>query len=552
MLSSLHIKDFVIIDKLTVDFNEGFTAVTGETGAGKSILLDALFLVLGGRADLKQIKNRCEQAVIIAEFDYAKNQNKEDIEKLLDNNGIHRANDHLILKRIIHNANRSKIYINDEPATVGLLSEVGGLLFEAQEQFDRLLTPESYLKIVDDYVMSDQLKPLKEQTRSEFLKIKALQESYDQAQRNIQIFAQKKILYQSIYNDMKGLNFDHLNTKLLNEERQSIEKSGRIGAILEQTLTDYEKSSFLSTSLHFEKSLERQGITKDHPLTQGVRDLIAAYENLVETIKDEKLNSLGATSRLLEIDDRLHLYRGLSKKYLVPEEQLESLYNEAKAALEHGDPEGELQILEKEINAQKSIFLDTARKLSAQRKENAKKLTQAINREVANLKLVGTTFDIVFNEKDVNQSNETGIDDVCFLFSANNGGVLNPLHKVASGGELARIILSIKVAIAQHQRTSVLVFDEIDIGVGGGVAAAIGERMRHLANNTQIISITHSPQVAAKAHHHLFIQKQQLENNVMTVLTHLTPDDRENEIARMLSGSRITEEARSAARVLLS
>lgn len=554
MLQNLNIRNIVLIEALSLDFHEGLGVLTGETGAGKSILLDSLGLVLGMRADSGLVRNGCDRAQVIATFDPPSG----DLLYALKNNEIeHEQGEALIIRRSLKADGGSKAFINDQPCSAALLRIIGRHLVEIHGQHDDrgLLNPAGHRDLLDIYgrCNSDKVAILYRDWQESAKKLESARTSLDQAERD------REWLEHSV-EELENFRPVDGEEEELAGERSDMQKGERLTEELISVLSSFDgKDSGVTKLRASARKLER--IAPEHPtLSEALSSLDRAIIEANEA--ETKLNEASFVlsfdpQRLDDIEVRLFELRALARKHNVAPNGLGALLAELSEKLEAIQAGGAgLAKLEAEVEAKRQSYFEAARALSNQRQKAAKALDKAVMGELVPLKLDAAKFQSDVVVMDETRWNERGMDKVEFLISTNPGAPFAPLTKIASGGELSRFILALKVALAEEGGAQTIIFDEIDRGVGGAVASAIGERLLKLAmSGKQMLAVTHSPQVAAKGNAHYYIAKSSSGPKAgivtRTDVRALSDDGRRQEIARMLSGAEVTEEARAQAARLL-
>jgi len=552
MLAALAIRDIVIIDKLGVDFSGGLTVLTGETGAGKSILLDSLSLALGSRGDAALVRAGAAQGDVTAVFDIVADHPAR---AMLRAGGLDADGD-LILRRVQGADGRSRAFINDQPVSVTLLREVGAALVEIHGQHDdrALVEPAVHRALLDAYGgLENQVSDVgaaHAAWRAAVAAVAAMHERLAGAR------AEADYLRAAV-DELTKLAPQPDEETALADRRSAMMRAEKIaGDVAEAHETVAGPASPVPVLASLVRRLELKG-----PEAAGLLDdAIAALDRALSALEEAETalaTALAAAAfdpkELERSEERLFALRAASRKYNVPVAGLPALAERMAAdltALDYG--EEHLTGLEKAAADARAAYDARAATLSKQRRTAAKRLEKAVATELPALKLERAGF-LVAIESDAARLSEAGIDDVAFLVRTNPGTEPGPLMKVASGGELARFLLAIKVALADRGSAATLIFDEIDTAVGGAVADAIGVRLARLAGRVQVLSVTHAPQVAARATSHLLVAKQSVRGgkSVVTSLTPLDAGKRREEIARMLAGATITEEARAAAERLM-
>ncbi|HCD64144.1 MAG TPA: DNA repair protein RecN [Alphaproteobacteria bacterium] len=551
MLSRLSIRNVVLIEALDIEFQSGLTVLTGETGAGKSILLDALGLALGSRADFGLIRNEADRASVTAEFEIEADHPVWDV---LSEIGIDRA-DSLILRRQLRSDGKSPAHINDEAVSVNLLRQIGDMLVEIQGQFEGrgLLDPTTYLPLIDRAAgHQDALST----TARLWAELKAARAELEQMTDRLARAREEEDWLRDAVEQLDMLAPASGEEDQLAAERQRHMHSTRIAEALQQAhvmLSDEDGISHMAGRA--QAILERQAEVAAGALDPAIEALDRAVSELTEaesmlTEIGEQLD--GDPNRLAEIDERLHQIRTQARKHKIEADELPALHETLIAQLaEMDDQSGALARLRQAEQDCLTAFKAQAEHLSAQRRQVAERLDQAVMAELPPLKLEAAAFQTDIQTLTDDRWSATGWDRVSFQARTNPGMPAGPIDKIASGGELARFLLALKVVLSENEPPKTLIFDEVDSGVGGAVAAAVGARLARLGQKMQTLVITHSPQVAGNGNQHLKIAKYQTGDQVISSTASLSQVERREEIARMLSGDQITEAARSAAAQLL-
>lgn len=539
MLSSLSIRNIVLIDTLHLEFNEGLCVLTGETGAGKSILLDALGLALGARAETRLLRQGAQQADVTACFSLPP---QHPLWQEMEEQGLLLEGPDLIFRRHLDAEGKSKSFLNDQLISQSLMRRLGQQLVEIHGQFDQLLEAKSHLATLDAFGQLDK-RPVQEAFTS-----------YQEAKRDLHSFQEKlaKSLERQAFLTFACEEIEKASPRPGEEEALEAEKMLIAhGAKIADSLTTVHQS--LSTALtqltHSHKTLTRLVDLlpeKIKPLLEAsdraILESQEAFEGTVSLSRDVE----GAPQSLENLDNRLHALKALSRKYQTPD-LLQTLqdFKEELRTLEHG--ETHIVALEEKVLEVKEAYLKKAEGLSEHRKKSALNLQTLLAQEMAPLKLDQAKLWVKIDTLEENAWGPSGIDRAEFYVQMNPGSSPGPLSAVASGGELSRLMLALKVILAQSGVVQTLIFDEIESGTGGAVAAAMGERLKVLAQNMQLLAITHSPQIAAHGTQHLVVFKVMTPNDTTTHVRALSHEERGEEIARMLAGEEITEEARAAA-----
>jgi DNA repair protein RecN (Recombination protein N) len=548
MLTGLSIRDVVLIEALDLEFANGLGVLTGETGAGKSILLDALGLALGARADSGLVRAGADKAQVTASFDAPAN-----VVALLRDNDIEiDVGEPLLIRRSVKADGGSKAFINDQPCSAALLRDVGASLVEIHGQHDDrgLLNPRGHRALLDAFGRCDTATVAANFTSWHEAKVQLdiAREALENAARD-QEWLEHAVAELAAFNPQPG------EEEELAGERSDMQKGERIAEDLKAVLESFDgPKSGLALIRSAARKLDR--LADAHPLlAEALTSLDRAVIEASEA--EDKLNAAARAieyepARLDEIEERLFELRALARKHNVAPDGIIALQERLTAQLQSIEAGGEgLALLEAEVAAKHAAYVTSATALSETRRVSAAKLDAAVKVELAPLKLDAAQFQTAVEQLPEDRWAASGMDRVEFLISTNPGAPFAPLAKIASGGELSRFILALKVALAEEGGAATIIFDEIDRGVGGAVAAAIGERLARLAQHTQLLAVTHSPQVAAKGKAHYFIAKSSQGTVTRTGVVLLDNEARSQEIARMLSGAEVTDEARAQAKRLL-
>jgi DNA repair protein RecN (Recombination protein N) len=551
MLTGLSIRNIVLIEALDLSFERGLTVLTGETGAGKSILLDALGLALGMRADSGLVRAGTEQASVTATFDAPPAGSA--LARLLDDNGVaQEPGEPLLIRRTLKADGGSRAFLNDQPCSAALLRDVGAYLVEIHGQHDErgLLNPRGHMDLLDAFGGLDTVavRAAHGAWQEAQGRLMAAREALDSAAKERDYLAHAVA-------ELTGFAPQPGEEEALAEERAAMQKGARLTedmAALDGLLGGSDGA--LAKLRQAARRLDRIG--SEHELLAGA---LAAFDRaVIEAAEAEELLERAGEAlsvdpaRLDAIEARLFDLRALARKHQVPADDLAELAEQMSAQLARIDAgEAGLAELESAVATARAAYEAAAQALSAGRQAAAARLDAAMTDELAPLKLDAARFRTDVELLPEAQWRAAGRDRVEFMISTNPGAPFAPLTKIASGGELSRFILALKVALAAQGSAGTMIFDEIDRGVGGAVAGAIGERLARLAGEAQVIVVTHSPQVAARGAGHLLIAKSSEGTITRTGVHPLNEGERREEIARMLSGAAITDEARAQADRLL-
>jgi len=548
MLARLSIRDIVLIDKLDLDFTGGLAVLTGETGAGKSILLDAFALALGARGDATLVRQGAEQGQVTAMFELPQGH---PVWSLLKSNGID-EDETLILRRVQSADGKTRAFVNDQPVSVQTLRSLGSELVEIHGQHDdrALVDAASHRRLLDAFggleEQAAEVTKLWDARRTAFEALAAHRVEVERARREADYL-------RHAVEELNLLASQDGEEAALAERRASMMQAEKIAEDLNEAFDAVAGSAspvpMLGSAI---RRLERRSAQAPGLVEPAVKSLDAALGAIEEARShlEAALQKANYDPQELErIEERLFALRAAGRKFSVPVDGLPALAQKYAADLALIDAGAERLVeLEKTAQETERRFRTAAERLSFARNKAAGILDKAVNAELAPLKLERAQFTTQV-VTDSSSAGPNGIDRVEFWVQTNPGTRPGPLMRVASGGELARFLLALKVVLADRGSAPTLIFDEIDTGVGGAVADAIGMRLASLAGRVQAISVTHAPQVAARADRHYLIAKDALDRGrrVATRVMELSPDKRREEIARMLAGAEITEEARAAA-----
>ena len=554
MLVQLSIRDIVLIERLDLAFETGLSVLTGETGAGKSILLDSLSLALGGRGDGGLVRHGEDKGQVTAVFDVPPDHA---VRKLVRDNGFDDDGD-LIFRRQQSADGRTKAYINDQPVSVQLMRQAGQMLVEIHGQHDdrALVDTNAHRLLLDAFAgLSDEAVTVAGLYRS----WKDAERSLRKHREKVESAAREADYLRSSVEELEVLAPKDGEEEELAERRARMQKSERIAGDIS------EASEFLNgnaSPVPHIASLVRRLERKSHEAPGLLEDAVQMLDSALDQLSNAQMEIEAALRKteydpreLERVEERLFALRAASRKYSVPVTGLPALAEKMIADLAELDAgEERLAELERQVAAAREAFDAAARTLSDKRHTAAEALSEAVMAELPALKLERARFTVQMTT-DAGQATADGIDVAEFHVQTNPGTRPGPITKVASGGELSRFLLALKVALADRGSAPTLVFDEIDTGVGGAVADAIGQRLKRLSDTVQVLTVTHAPQVAARAITHFQISKGLAapgSDRVTTRVVTMAPSDRTEEIARMLAGESVTEEARAAAKRLLA
>lgn len=552
MLSQLNIQNFALIKDLNISFHPQMNIITGETGAGKSILLGALGLILGERADVKALGNLDEKCVIEGTFDI-KGYGLEDF---FNTNELDYDNT-TIVRREITPSGKSRAFINDTPVQLVILKELGNQLVSLHSQHETLgLNDKNFqLSVVDSF--AGHLSLLKE--------YKGLYRQYKQSESklknllNQEAEAQKDLDYTTfIYNELEEAQLQNNELELLEKEQETLSHAEEIQQSAVSAYAILNESELPAIDqLNQAKVLLQAAGKNDERLTELAKRIDSALIDLKDV--SIELNAISDNvqadeERLYAIDQRLNLIYNLLKKHSA-QTTADLLQIQQELANKLDNTAGlseETELLKQQCDTLRQKLVEMAVTLSKNRHQQKQEIETNISQLLAQVGMPNARVEVNISTLPEGELNDTGCDMVNFLFSSNLGSALQPLNKVASGGELSRLMLAIKSLVADNIKLPTLIFDEIDTGISGEVAAKTGRLMKQLAGNHQVISVTHLPQIAGAGHKHFFVYKEVKNNTTETQLKALSENERVEEIAKMLSGDSPTESAMTNARELLT
>ena len=548
MIKQLSIKNLLLIKKITLNFTSGLCVLTGETGAGKSMILDSLNLLSGNRLRSNFKPENDQKVEITALIDISK---FESACKLINDLDIEFESE-IIAKRTIDNNGKSRCFINDNIVTLSTFKLIISDILEIHSQFSEqgLLDSNSHISILDNYGNYDEkLRHLDE-----------IWKNLKKAELDYEEFKEKSQNQKSI---VEALNFDLDQLKSLNPKKEEFDKlvkkqkilknSEKISQNLNHVINNFNSESppgidILMTDAI--KNLEKIKDLLDEKTKERINSLNSAFLDIQDTMTDFQglLDESFDLTSLEKIEDRIQIFKQISRKHNFEENKLIDLLSILESRLEHNQNfDNILDIKRKKFEDIQFHYNDISKEISLLRKKFAQNLDEEINKEFPSLKLENAKFQTFIEEI---EANKRGIDKILSKIRTNPKSKMDEIKKISSGGELCRIALAIKV-IAEKGNSSTMVFDEVDSGIGGAVSSAVGERLKKLADSRQVIVVTHSPQVAAFGKDHFTVQKISTDNDTKININKINFDEKINEVARMLSGKHITKEAISAARKLI-
>ena len=559
MLTALSIRDVVLIERLDLAFGRGLTVLTGETGAGKSILLDSLGLALGARADAGLVRAGADHATVTACFAPPAGH---PLTPLLSEQGLD-ADGEVVLRRVLARDGRTRAFINDQPVGVALLRRASSLLVEVQGQHEQigLADPASHAALLDAFGVA---RPLREAAATAWRTWRDAIEALDAARAAIAAAERDEDWLRHAVDELAGLAPRLGEEERLAQERHQLQQGERraeaIAAALAELTPRDRRSSAPAAALRAAcRALQRLVTPAQPDAANPAAPALAALERAEEALAEAEtfLTRLAgeaeADPRLLEqAEERLFALRAVARKHAVAVTELPELLDTLStrlAALDTGA--AKVIALEQEVREARAAYVQAAAALGAARRTAAARLDRAVMKELPPLRLDKARFRAEVVALDERDWGTAGTDLVRFLIATNPGQELGPLGRIASGGELSRLMLALKVVLSSGSPVPTLVFDEVDADVGGATAAAVGERLTRVAERVQVLVVTHSPQVAARGGAHLLVSKQAGRGRTATRVDQLEAPQRREEIARMLAGETVTEAARAAADDLL-
>ena len=550
MLTQLKVLQYTIVDEMELEFTPGLSIISGETGAGKSVLIDALNLTLGGRTDLKAIRQKADRTEVFAHFDC---HNNTKVMAWLSARDLD-PSEGCLLRRTVSKEGRSRAYINGLPCTAQDLKNLGQLLvnIHGQHEHQHLLQKETQRELLDQYgsliALCDEVDSIYQQWRASQDQLTRLQSSADEQQAKADL-----LTYQ--LKEIHSLNLAEGEMEQLESEHKRINQLDQLQSACQEVLNKLsENEQFNGLANTYQSLALLEPYATDHPPLASAKELIAQAGILLE----ESISEISHFQETLNIspeevqiiEDRLTACMVIAQKHRVKANQLHALQHTLAEELNQiGSLEERLALLEAEVSGHYERYMSRAKQLSQKRKKTAKKLNQLISEKISLLGMPGGKLEIQFTPRTA--PHRQGLEQIEFYVSTNPGQPLQPMNKIVSGGELSRISLAIQVILAEKADIPTLFFDEVDVGVGGAIAEMIGKTLRELGSKAQIICVTHLPQVAAQGHQHFSVKKQQTEHSTTTAFTALNKKQRVIEIARMLGGLELTNQTVAHAKEML-
>ncbi|MDY2522120.1 DNA repair protein RecN [Weissella confusa] len=553
MLQELSIQNFAIIPKLNISFQPGMTVLTGETGAGKSIIIDAVGLLTGGRGSQDFIREGADKAVLQGLIDVEPGQ---PITQLLDELGIPLEDNQLLIHRELHKSGRNVIRVNGSLVNATTLKEIGQHLVDihGQNEHQELMQVERHLSLLDEYGKKT-IGPVLEKYRAAYDTYRSLESAFHKRQADEQAWAQRLDMLSFQSKELADASLVEGEEEMLEAEYQELTNFQDVLAALSKAHEaldgDWDNNGLetISTAMSAMEDIEELS-PKYATLTEAVRGAYYELQEAASEILSVRDVLEFDEERLREVDDRLNLIRSLERKYgaTITDVLVHQAKVDAELAEMGGGEQSAAELAEQvEVAEQKARTL--AEKLHELRLKAAKQLATKIHEQLSDLYMEKAVFSAHITE--LKELNATGLDAVEFYIQTNPGEGAKPLVKIASGGELSRMMLAMKTIFSREQGITSIIFDEVDTGVSGRVAQAIAEKIAVIGRYSQVLTITHLPQVAAVADNHYFIEKQVVGDRTETSIHTLSEDERVNEVARMLSGDELTDAAKENARDLI-
>ncbi len=549
MLSSLHIKNLLLIDSAELEFGRSFNVITGETGAGKSILLDCLSLCLGEKNNNVGVRKGADKGSVTAQFDIGGNSVVAALLQEVDAEG-----DELVIRRTVTTNGKTQAYVNDEPVSLNFLKKLAGAIVEiyGQHDYSALMNRASHVDLLDRFGAHDELI---DDVKAGYEKLHAVLKQLAELRAKADEAAREEEFIKFVVGELGAFNPQQGEEQELAEKRILMQQSAKITDTLVSAHKQISGSDTLQNIYSAQKTISKLSATlNDSTLTPKLQDIHNMMERAAIELEEaanklDELNSGDFDSAGLEaLEDRLFGMREMARKYRKQPDELATYLAELQEKMSLINSFDDiLKEHQQKLEAAEQEYLKDAQKLSAKRKRAAEKLEKEVNVRLPELKMEGAKFKVSLEEKMKDEWNAQGIDRVTFTASTNPGQPFDEVGKVASGGELSRMMLALKVALSNTRSTACVIFDEIDTGIGGATAEAVGISLAQLGDNVQVISITHQPQVASKAKEHFVVQKELGKNDTRIHVRKLSDKESNEEVARMLSGENVTKEARAAA-----
>ncbi|MGQ0812455.1 MAG: DNA repair protein RecN [Nitrospiraceae bacterium] len=554
MLTELRIANFAVIEELSLQFSKGFTVLTGETGAGKSILIDAISLLLGGRASIEQIRSGSEETLLEASFDLPRDSPL--LARLRSREILDSGEHELIIRRVINRSGRNRIHLNGKLMSAHSLEELAGTLVDIHGQHDQqsLLSANVQLEVLDAF---GHLSPLREQFRQAYERWKSRRHELEEVQRRSADRLQREDFLRFQYKEIEEANIQPGEEERLVAELRRLAHAHRLTELTQAAYSHLYggDQSLLSGLGAVDKDLralsEIDADAKDW--ASLCEDAAIQLKELAARLRAYRDGLDQDPERLAHVEQRVEQLQRLKKKYGGSVAAVVAFGEDLRRQIDGADhTETRTRELQKWVEEDREEIESLAIQLSKKRRQSAARLAGEVAEQLAALRMEQHRFEMAVDSQEGDASlTSMGRDRVQCLLSANRGEPLHPLARVASGGELSRVMLAMKTVLAETDRVPVLIFDEVDAGIGGAVAAIMGTRLKKLADYHQVLCVTHLPQVAAQADQHLVVEKSTKDGRTLTSVRTLTPSGRQEEVARMLGGLTVTRKVRETAAELI-
>ncbi len=553
MLQELRVENYAVIDNVTVHFAGGLNLLTGETGAGKSILIDALAVLLGDKASTDSIRHGTERAVLSCVFLMGEGSSAKRLAKILDDNGIDHDSEELIIRREITAAGKGRVFVNNQPATVAVLKQLAPHLASIHAQNDTLQAFDSGSRL---HLLDRFAGIATEELAAAFAHVRSLRIRLEELRRNEQDRLRLVDLWSFQNKEIDSARLERGEDERLATEKRVLANSEKLyGAAMGAYESLYDGATSASSLIKTAERMVEELARYDSAFQETAAQLAAAratVEDSSSTLRDYAGNINASPERLAELEDRLALIDRLKRKYGQTLDEV--IAYGADAAQKFAEMENRDEVIagiERELATASRVYLESARAVSQKRFETAKRLQKLVEAEINDLAMKAQFKIQVSAAEDESNWSAAGFDEVQYLIATNPGEPLNPIQDIASGGELSRVMLALKASVETNVQSRkkpsdpaalrTLVFDEIDAGIGGRAAEAVGKKLKSLARNNQVLCITHLPQIASFADQHFVIEKKESSGRTRTSIRPLEAPERREEIARMLSGAILTD-----------
>ena len=553
MITDIFVRNFAIVEQLELDFSTGMTAFTGETGAGKSILLDAIGLILGDRADKDTVRHGTDKAEVICNFDISAIKPVTD---WLEDNDLLMDENECCIRRVISSEGRSKSYINGSPAPLQSLKQLGEMLvnIHGQHEHQSLTKKNAQREILDEY---SQNQNILSEIRDIYLEYSSTQSEFDKLRNSNESALERADFLRFQINEFESLALVENEYQNLSEEHKILANAGNISTIGQQVTQILNEGEQFNVNDMLNQAISLiSSIGIEDKKLESITELLSSAQIQVDEGASELTSYIENIdidpARLTYVEDRIAAILDLARKHHCDPDELLPKLESLQKELESLENAGQItEDLERKITELTDKYEVKAKELSARRIKSAKELSDKISLSMNELGMNGGIFEVSVTDSQSSIPQSSGNDVIEFQVSANKGQPLKPLAKIASGGELSRISLALQVAAANSIHVPTMIFDEVDTGIGGGIAQVVGNKLRLLADGRQVFCVTHLPQVASCAHNHLKVEKSSDDTTTKTSINPIKSDNRVDEIARMLGGVTITENTINHAREMI-